>query len=436
MRKANHKIRRLTLIYFLLCIPCVMWFNLFLPSKCQALEPKEILVIANRESAKSVKLAKYYLEKRNIPHENLLRLSTTDKEAISREDYNHQVADKVRKYLNENDPDHRIRCLLTIYGIPLKIRPPAMSLAEKAELKIIRQRQSELREQLKNSESKPPGERASLEKELADLEKQHDVLKKDNERAALDSELAFVMVKDYVLSGWQPNSYFVGFQRQKLAIPKEKVFMVSRLDGPTPDMVKRIIDDSLAVEQTGLSGTAYFDARWHKPSEAKKVSGYTLYDKSIHKAAKQVSKNSQLKVVVDAQSELFQTGQCRDAALYCGWYSLGKYVDAFEWAKGAVGYHIASSECATLKKSGSQVWCKRMLEEGVAATIGPTSEPYVQAFPLPELFFGLLMDGRPSLVECYMRATPFLSWQMVLIGDPLYQPFKEQVKGGYHAENH
>jgi uncharacterized protein (TIGR03790 family) len=67
-----------------------------------------------------------------------------------------------------------------------------------------------------------------------------------------------------------------------------------------------------------------------------------------------------------------------------------------------------------------------MLEEGVSATVGPTSEPYVQAFPLPEIFFGLLVDGQLNLVECYMAATPYLSWQMVLIGDPLYKPFKKK----------
>ena len=56
-------------------------------------------------------------------------------------------------------------------------------------------------------------------------------------------------------------------------------------------------------------------------------------------------------------------------------------------------YHIASSKCRTLKSRTSQVWCKRMLEEGVAATLGSTSEPYVQTFLVPEIFFGLLLDG-------------------------------------------
>jgi uncharacterized protein (TIGR03790 family) len=65
-----------------------------------------------------------------------------------------------------------------------------------------------------------------------------------------------------------------------------------------------------------------------------------------------------------------------------------------------------------------------LLEKGAAATVGPVSEPYLQAFPVPEVFFGLLVGGRVTLAECYALSIPFLSWQMVLIGDPLYRPFK------------
>lgn len=89
-----------------------------------------------------------------------------------------------------------------------------------------------------------------------------------------------------------------------------------------------------------------------------------------------------------------------------------------------MGYHIASAECKTLKRAGSRVWCKRMLEEGIAATLGPVNEPYVQAFPMPELFFRFLLDGYWTLAECYALSKPLCSWQMVLIGDPLYRPFK------------
>ena len=64
-----------------------------------------------------------------------------------------------------------------------------------------------------------------------------------------------------------------------------------------------------------------------------------------------------------------------------------------------------------------------MLEKGVAATVGPVAEPYLESFPAPEAFFGCLLDGG-ALVECYMVSNPFWSWRMVLIGDPLYRPFR------------
>jgi len=132
-------------------------------------------------------------------------------------------------------------------------------------------------------------------------------------------------------------------------------------------------------------------------------------------------KENRINVVLNDDNTLFQKGQCPDAALYCGWYSLAKYIDAFKWTKGSVGYHIASSECTTLKREQSQVWCKKMLDNGIAATIGPVGEPYVQAFPVPEIFFNFLTEGYLTLAESYIISLPYLSWKMVLVGDPLYR---------------
>ena len=60
--------------------------------------------------------------------------------------------------------------------------------------------------------------------------------------------------------------------------------MTSRLDGANETIVKRIINDSIEAEKTGLKGTAYFDARWKNPGK-RKVSGYGFYDQSIHRAS-------------------------------------------------------------------------------------------------------------------------------------------------------
>lgn len=343
-------------------------------------------------AARSVGLAKYYMQRRGIPDENLVILWVTDHETCSREDYDQKILKPVRRKLQRFEPRFKIRCLVMMFGVPLKIKGPGT-------VKAL-----------------PRTSASSEEKQMNSVD--------GDCRASVDSEIALARKDGYKLAGWIPNPFYVGFQAREALIERNRVLMVSRLDAPSSGIVKRLIDDSLRVEKTGLSGTAYFDARWPKP-ENSTMSGYALYDNSIHLAAERIRARGKIPVVLDAGPGLFQPGACPGAALYCGWYRLAEYVDAFQWQPGAVGYHIASSECRTLKNVESQVWCKRMLEEGAAAVIGPVNEPYVQSFPMPEVFFSTLIDGYLTLAECYLISTPFWSWKMVLIGDPLYRPFKE-----------
>ena len=225
---------------------------------------------------------------------------------------------------------------------------------------------------------------------------------------------------DYNLNMWIPNPYYLGFRKRSSSIGRSDVLMTSRLDGPSAEIVKRIINDSIYAEKEGLKGRAYFDARWKDPGD-KKTSGYGFYDQSIHRAANFLEKEKIIPVTKDDTGDLFQPGDCPESALYCGWYRLANYLDAFDWQPGSVGYHIASSECATLKNKNSRVWCKKMIEKGIAATMGPVGEPYVQAFPVPEIFFKYLTEGYLTLVEAYIISLPYLSWKMVLVGDPLYR---------------
>jgi uncharacterized protein (TIGR03790 family) len=366
------------------------------------LEPKEILVVANRNMEGSVDLAHYYMDRRRIPKINLLVLSLTVKETMSRKEYNQMLKKKVFDTLEALGAKNRIEAIVLMYGVPLKIAPPRPD----------RETVERVKRQENNNQSQQQ-ERAKLQ------EKQENI----HMRAAVDSELALVRAGDYDLDGWVKNPYFLGFKGADLLLGKNQVLLVSRLDGPDTATVKRIIDDSLQVEKTGLDGKAYFDARWPENAQ-KNLSGYKLYDQSIHRAAALVQ--DRMEVLVDEQEGLFPPKSCPDAALYCGWYSLASYIDSFTWRKGAIGYHIASAECSSFKETTRPLWCLKMLEKGVAATVGPVYEPYVEGFPLPELFFGTLAEGYLSLGESYLVSLPFLSWQMILIGDPLYQPFAPQ----------
>ncbi len=406
----------LSLLFFLLPV-------LVLPPVAVALESQEVLVVANGSARNSLSLARMYMKKRGVPRRNLLVLKTATAEICSRQQYRSEIAAPLLRFLQGRaDGGKSIRCLVLMAGVPLKIAPSdenrlrRMRILQQEIKRLSEQQQAGGKEKGKGTE----GLKASLEK----LRSEVAALQALTDQAAVDSELAVVRAGDYPLDGWVPNPFFYGFRNKPFTlVKKEHVLMVSRLDGPDPAVVRRIIDDSLAVEAGGLRGKAYFDARWKMP-DGRPESGYALYDYSIHQAARIIRRSGLMAVITDDRQALFQKGQCPDAALYCGWYSLGKYVDAFTWRKGAVGYHIASAECATLHNPQSRVWCKMMLEKGVAATLGPVYEPYVQAFPLPEIFFSLLADGYLTLAECYLVSLPYLSWQMVLVGDPLYRPFQ------------
>ncbi len=404
------------------------------PAACWALTAEQVLVVANKDAWYSCELARYYMKKRNIPPGNLMQLKAPSQEDCSREEYEKYIASPLSDFLKKNDPGgDRFHCLVTMYGIPLRVHPPKLKSEErKKELSRLKDQYESIRNQIKEAEHRKDNQELKVLREAeAQITRQIDQANKIFQVAAVDSELALVREDSYPLDKWLPNKYFLGYRGRDIKNMPEKVILVSRLDGPSEDIVRRIIDDSLYAEEEGLLGKAYFDARWPDPGDkadltvGKEATGYAFYDRAIHNAARIVGKSIRIPVIIDSQETLFQPGQCQDAAIYCGWYSLARYLDAFTWVRGAVGFHIASSECVTLKDKRSQVWCKVMLEKGVAATLGPVAEPYVQAFPQPDVFFGLLVGGRLTLAEVYALSNPFWSWQMVLIGDPLYRPFKK-----------
>lgn len=255
------------------------------------------------------------------------------------------------------------------------------------------------------------------------IDQQRGQIQRNETGGSFDSELSLLHWSDYPLEGWRPN--VLHYRWDDLLVARPTTLMVTRLEAPTYELAQKLIDTAAAVEQTGLTGKVYLDARGIKfDPTTDKPGSYGRYDQSLRDLQRRLTEHTKLEVVLDDEAKLFQPGDCPQAALYCGWYSLAKYVDAFDWLPGAVGYHMASSEAATLRKPGGKVWCNAMLEDGITATLGPVQEPYLSSFPLPDDFFSLLLTGRHTLAEVYYRTKPYNSWAMVLVGDPLYNPFK------------
>jgi uncharacterized protein (TIGR03790 family) len=395
-----------------------------------ALLPEEIAVLVNKKSSESRQIGELYVNLRKIPPSNIIKVSVRISERISREEYDGDIAGPVRKSLRKiAERGGRIKCLVTTYGIPLRIakRKPSGTPGVELEKQIaMKKRKSKELSALEKESSEDAGRKQALSgdihklrSEITNIRFRINHLSGRDTVAAVDSELALVLVQDYDLAGWQINPEFVG---AKGSVKKfaGKTLMVSRIDAPTPELAMGLMRRAVEVEKTGLSGKFYIDARGLKGKDA-----YGRFDEELKRTA-ELMKKSKLPVVFDNRPKLFGPGEAPSAALYCGWYSLGEYIDAFEWTKGAVGYHVASSEAVSIHKKNKRYWVKSMIEKGVIATLGSVTEPYLNAFPPPSVFFQLLMSGRYSLAEVFNMSNPFISWQMILVGDPLYNPFRNR----------
>lgn len=390
---------------YLLCVSLLLCLRL----PAWALEPAEIIVISNKHLPDSQRVAEHYLAMRNIPKDNHIQLELPAVEDISRADYQKQIVRPLRKalLLRRNE----IKCLLTVYGVPLRVGPKVLTETEQAEEKRLKEELPAL------DATKQPADVARIQGRLHALSAQESL-------AAVDSELMLLWWPEYPLARWMVNPlYFPIPAENRRTMPP--VMMTCRLDGPSPEIAIRLINDAIAVERHGLQGKAYIDARGigfdpKKPGES--GTGYEGYDQSFREAAALLKKGG-LDVTLDDKPELFAAGSCPDAAIYAGWYSLANYVPACKFNQGAVAWHLASSEAVTLRDPNAKLWCPNLLKDGVAVTLGPVAEPYTVGFPKPAEFFGYLATGQYTVAECYAKTVLFASWMGVLVGDPLYNPY-------------
>ena len=244
--------------------------------------------------------------------------------------------------------------------------------------------------------------------------------------ASLDSELTLLWWdRNLYPTAWRwGNPLFQGSVTAPNDLP---ILMVSRLDAPTADLAKGLVDLAMQAEQEGLQGTVYLDARGLKPQNQSDTYGH--YDQSLRDAAQIIRSGSEYRVVLDdAEATLSRPGAAPDVALYIGWYKLRAYEDAFIFNPGAIGYHMASAEAITVHDRRERGWCKNALERGITATLGSVGEPYLDAFPEPARFTALLLTGKYSLVEAYYLTSRYVSWRMVLFGDPLYNPMRGRAR--------
>jgi uncharacterized protein (TIGR03790 family) len=225
-----------------------------------ALGPEDVFPVVNKNVPESLALAEHYCTKRGVAKENVVILDLPTGEDISRKDYDEKLAGPLREKLK--DRRDKVKVLLTFYGVPLRVGGDGPGAEEKAELEKVNKELAELGEKRKaldetikklepDAKADPKGDAA---KELADVRKERDALggkmtplerrrawlSHAESQAAVDSELALLWSEPYELRRWRPNPLY--FRRTPAEKVAGEIVMTCRLDGPSPELVRRIAD--------------------------------------------------------------------------------------------------------------------------------------------------------------------------------------------------
>jgi uncharacterized protein (TIGR03790 family) len=366
----------------------------------------EVVVIYNSRLPESKAVAEHYAQMRQVPENQVFGFALTTNEEMSRAEFHDTLQTPLARKLEADNlwrfgsftnaatngqPERvirrvaasKIRYAVLCWGVPLKIASDP-ALREPA-----------------NTNQPPQLQR--------------------NE-AAVDSELTLLpeVEMNLPLTGPFPNPFY-GLTNSASLNPTNGILLVARLDGPTADIARGLVDKALQAERDGLWGRAYFDARG-----LPKTNSYYLGDDWILGAA-QISRALGFETVVDDTPDLFPADfPMSQIAIYCGWYAgdaCGPFAQPkVEFMPGAFAYHLHSGSAATLR-SATANWCGPLLAKGATCTMGCVYEPYLAATPNVALFLERFTFGQFTFGEAAWAAQPALSWQTTVVGDPLYRPF-------------
>jgi len=363
----------------------------------------QVVVVFNSKVPESRGVADYYARRRQVPASQVIGIEASANEIIDRNGYRDHLEKPLLKVLQEKgllrfgpgevrtdgEIHHvqnkavaaKIRYIVLCYGVPLKISD----------------------------------DKSFKEDVPADLP----VLLQRND-AAVDNELACLPLVEqgYRRLGPLHNPCY-GVTNGAIIDPTNGLIMVARLDGPSADIARGLVDKALDAETNGLWGRAYFDLRGLTEGEYKKGDDQ-------FRAAAEACRLSGFETVVDENAGTFPASfPLSQVAFYGGWYDQnvsGPFtLPTVEFMPGAFAYHLHSFNAATLR-STDHYWAGPLLAKGVTVTIGMVQEPYLSGTPNMGAFFPRFIEGF-SFGEAAYASEGYLSWQTTVIGDPLYCPF-------------
>jgi uncharacterized protein (TIGR03790 family) len=369
-----------------------------------------LLLVVNTASADSIAVGEYYARKRAVPSDRIVRIRTATTETVGRDEYARAIEAPIADFLVRSDLQDRILYIVITKGVPLRVVP-----------------------------ARDPGDA------------QNTVV------ASVDSELTLLyrrlLGQDVPLVGRLPNPYFLGSRPVSEAKPFTRfdadVYLVTRLDGFTVEDVVGLIDRGSSPSQ---EGQIVLDQRASLTDAAG--------DGWLKEAADRVDALSAARAILETSNALAPN----PGAPILGYYSWGSNDSAnrlrrfgLRFSPGAIGGMFVSTDGRTMAEppadwtpadstrrarpfQGShQSLAADLVRDGITGVSAHVSEPFLDATARPQILFPAYLAGS-NLAEAFYLAMPYLSWQTIVIGDPLCAPFRRtpltavQLHGGVEPE--
>lgn len=350
-------------------------------------EADQILILVNINSPDSIELGQYYKQRRGVPADQIVNLTTTTEESITMTDYNSQIKEPIKTFLDSNNLKEKIHYIVPTYGVPVKIDT-----------------------------------NYAVDSYLADVfDTMQTYVFYNNNTAAYNP---------YYKGYW--DSYSTGLHSSPSHfLTGHTTYLVTRLDGASLKIAKGLVDKAIYAEkytgpaennQAYVYGQAYFNnARsvicgiiGQAGYNCKQASGYPAYDYSYD--PKLIPKK-ELSTDLGGDNPLWLESPGNE------------YFDIWgNWRPGALPFHFQSYTAPTIRSTSG--WrnsvVATLLAADVTATAGTVTEPLASGVPQPAAFFDYFLNGDGTekhfnFAESMYMASQVIKWTNIVIGDPLYK---------------
>jgi uncharacterized protein (TIGR03790 family) len=362
-----------------------------LPAPARAQSAENVLVVINGDSPASTEVGEYYARARAIPEDQVVRIQAPLEETIDYNVFVRTIESPIATWITKRGLQDRILYIVLAKSVPIRIRGTG-------------------------------GRNGTV--------------------SSVDSELTLLYRKlvgsTTTVIGRTDNPYYLANapvnEARRFTRFDADIYLVTRLDGYTVEDVLKLIDRGMSPS---TEGRFVFDQR------------RSIVDRGgdswlAEAAARLETSGAASRVVLESTREVAAV-----EGPVLGYYSWGSNDPSnrlrgsgLTFAPGALAGLFVSTDGRTFRQppdewrpgpsgampgmfgDGSQSMAADLIREGVTGVSAHVDEPFLDATARPQVLFPAYLAGF-NLAESFYLSMPFLSWQTMVIGDPLCAPFQD-----------